>query len=101
MTIEDIDFKLEQVNDSSYAWDLYLLKTVKPKTGMARQELVLDSYGLPLDAAIRKIVSFRISQKHDVLDLPTYIRLYQKAVDEVTSMTRGMIIDKDIDDSNV
>jgi hypothetical protein len=32
MTIEDVDFKLEQVSDSSFSWDLYLLKTIKPRT---------------------------------------------------------------------
>lgn len=101
MTIEDVDFKLEQVSDSSFSWDLYLLKTIKPRTGMPRQEFVLDGYGMPLDAAIRRISAFRISQKHDILDLPTYLRLYQDTVDKVTSMTRGMDIDKEIDNSNV
>ena len=36
MVIEEADFRMESVGDSSHFWDLSVLRTVKSKEGTAR-----------------------------------------------------------------
>lgn len=45
-------------------FDLELLHIVRPKGGEPREEFKIVGYGLPLDAAIKRIISYRIQSKH-------------------------------------
>ena len=103
MIIEEYDFKAEQVGGTSYLWDLYLLKTIKPKVGPSREELTIDGYGMPLDSVIRRIASFRMNKKHpeEALDMKTYLKEYKDILDKLTEQCRSISIDSAIDESNV
>lgn len=103
MTIQGDDFKLEQISNSAIFWDLYLLKTIRPKGCSARQELTLDSYSLTLDYAIRKIISFRLHNKHEeeAITLSEYLREYREGIDKLTELCKSLPKDSDIDIANV
>lgn len=78
MVIEEKDFRMTQINQSSPFWDLELLKTIRPKGGEARQEFVNVGYGLTLGHCLKSIVNFRIACKHteDVLSMKEYLKEY-------------------------
>ena len=78
MIIEESDFRLENSNDFSQFWDLELLYTVKPKSGESRQEFKNSGYGLILEAAIKRIINYRISKKHETLSLAQYLKEYKE-----------------------
>ena len=101
MKIAESDFELIQPNESAHYWDLYLLKTIKPKIGPEREELTLDAYGVPLDLAIRKIAAFRMNKRYDSLTMKEYLKNYREIIDDLTERCRVMPIDPDVTDSNV
>lgn len=78
MTIEEKDFRMTQISQSSPFWDLEVLKTIKPKGGVARQEFVNVGYGMTLAHCLRTIVSYRIAVKHseDVVSMKQYLKEY-------------------------
>lgn len=86
MVIEESDFKLTQVSESSSFWDLELLSIVRPKGKEARQEFKNAGYGLTLSSAIRKIASFRIAQKHgeESLTMQQYLKEYKEIIDNLS-----------------
>ena len=81
MTIKEKDFKLTPVNESSPMFDLELLHIVRPKGGEPREEFKIAGYGLPLDAAIKRIISYRIQSKHG--DLKKYLEDYKQIQKEI------------------
>ena len=85
MTIEEKDFRLTPVNESSPMFDLELLYIVKPKGGEPREEFKVAGYGLPLDAAIRRIISYRIQSKHrdETISLKEYLEDYKQIQKEI------------------
>lgn len=79
MIIEEQDFKLTSIkNDGSPFWDLELLFTITPKKGESRKEFKNAGYGLTLENAIKRIINFRIENRHSVLDLKQYLDEYKK-----------------------
>lgn len=79
MIIEEQDFKLTSIkNDGSPFWDLELLFTITPKKGESRKEFKNAGYGLTLENAIKRIINFRIENRHPVLDLKQYLDEYKK-----------------------
>ena len=79
MIIEEQDFKLTSIkNDGSLFWDLELLFTITPKKGESRKEFKNAGYGLTLENAIKRIINFRIENRHSVLDLKQYLDEYKK-----------------------
>lgn len=85
MIIEEKDFRLTPVNDSSPMFDLELLHIVKPKGGEPREEFKVAGYGLPLEAVIKRIISFRIQSKHgdDAISLKEYLEDYKQIQKEI------------------
>lgn len=88
MTIEEKDFKLVPVSDSSPKFDLYLLHVVKPKGGEPREEFKDPLYGLPLESAIQRIINYRISKKYGegVITMKTYLTEYKQIKEEITKL---------------
>lgn len=76
MVIEEKDFRMTQISQSSSFWDLELLKTIKPKGGVARQEFVNAGYGMTLGHCLKSIVNFRIASRHidEALSLKEYLK---------------------------
>ena len=75
MVIEEKDFRMTQISQSSPFWDLELLKTIKPKGGEPRQEFVNVGYGMTVPHCLRAIVNYRIACKHteDAISMKQYL----------------------------
>lgn len=103
MTIEESDFKLVPVDYSSSKFDLYLLKTIKPKGCASRQEMTLAAYGCPLESAILRIASYRIQSKHEdeAITLLQYLKELNKMIDKLNIVCHKESIDLDVEESNV
>lgn len=78
MTIESNDFKLIPISESSPFFDLELLFIVRPKGKESREEWQIEGYGMPLEAAIKRIIQYRLSKKHieEALSLKQYLTEY-------------------------
>lgn len=85
MTIKEKDFKLTPVNESSPMFDLELLHIVRPKGGEPREEFKIAGYGLPLEAVIKRIISFRIQSKRgdETISLKEYLEDYKQIQKEI------------------
>ena len=85
MVIEEKDFRFTPVNDSSPMFDLELLHIIKPKGGEPREEFKVAGYGLPLEAVIKRIISFRIQSKHgdETISLKEYLEDYKQIQKEI------------------
>lgn len=78
MIIEEKDFRLIPVSDSSTLFDLELLYTIRPKGKEIRQEFKNVAYGISLELAIKKVVQYRISCRYDVISLGNYLSEFKK-----------------------
>lgn len=78
MIIEEKDFRLIPVSDSSTLFDLELLYTIKPKGKEIRQEFKNIAYGISLELAIKKVIQYRISCNHDIISLGNYLSEFKK-----------------------
>ena len=58
MVIEEEDFKLTPVSDSSVNFDLELLYKVQPRGKEARMEFKNVAYGISLDHAVHRIAQY-------------------------------------------
>lgn len=88
MIIQEEDFKLESISDSSLFFDLELLHTIKPKGGEERQEFKVAGYGLQLETAMKKIVQYRISVKHrdKALSMAEYMKEFKKIYQDISKL---------------
>lgn len=84
MTIEEPDFRLTPCGTNSF-WDLELLYTIKPKGGEARQEFKNAGYGLTLEGALKRIISYRIQCKYPkaALKFKDYLKEYKEQVSKL------------------
>lgn len=90
MVIEESDFRLTSVNEYSTKWDLELLYTVRPKGKEARTEFKAVAYGLPLESALKRVINFRISNKHqDVISLKDYLKEYKDQLNQLNHLLYG------------
>lgn len=90
MVIEEADFRMESVGDSSHFWDLSVLRTVKSKEG-ERQELKIAAYGVPLLTCLKIITNYRVEMKHpESMSLATYIADYREAIQRLEELTKGI-----------
>ena len=83
IVIEEKDFVLISTHDYGHFYDLYLLKTVKPKGKPERQELVLDGYGMTFNRCMQRIIDNRIERKQEVLTIKEYITLFKEESDKL------------------
>jgi len=77
MTLEDTDYRLVPIDDDgSPFFDLYLMKTIRPKGGPARKEMTLVAYGMTLRSAIERIASYRVQKRHpeEALQIRQYFK---------------------------
>lgn len=101
MVIEDKDFRMTQINQSSPFWDLEVLKTIKPKGGVARQELTNVGYGMTLGHCLKSIVNFRLSNKHleDVVSMKQYLKEYIAEIKSIKSyIDEALLEDQKVED---
>ena len=83
MVIEEKDFRLTPVSDSSPRYDLELLYRIQPKGKEARLEFKNVAYGITLEHAIKKIAHYRICCKHneEAISLLTYFKEFKDELD--------------------
>lgn len=90
MTIEESDFRLTSVNEYSTKWDLELLYTIRPKGKEARTEFKAVAYGLPLESALKRVINFRINNKHqDTISLKDYLKEYKDQLNQLNHLLYG------------
>lgn len=85
MIIEEKDFKLIPIDDSSNLFDLELLYKVQPRGKESRMEFKNVAYGIGLANAIRRVAHYRVSQNHkeEAITLVTYFRDFIKEIDSL------------------
>lgn len=88
MVIEEKDFRLTPVSESSSMFDLELMYTVHPKGKEARQEFKNVAYGISLESALKKVIQYRISCKHDTTDLATYLKDFREELDSLKALCK-------------
>ena len=86
MIIEEKDFRLTPVSETSPMFDLELLYTVRPKGKEARQEFKNVAYGISLESALRKVIQYRVSCKRDTTDLSTYLKDFREELDSLKAL---------------
>ena len=88
MIIQEDDFKLTSVSDSSPLFDLELLKIVNKGKNNEKKEFQNAGYGLPLESAIKKIATYRLNNKlgDDPIGLKVYIEAYKEIVNEIKKL---------------
>ena len=90
MTIEEKDFKIIPVSDDSPFFDVELLYVVKSRNGENRLEFKNSGYGLPLEAALRKVAHYKVACKHrdEAIKLKTYVEEYKQATQELLNLLK-------------
>ena len=88
MVIEEEDFKLTPINDSSVNFDLELLCKVQPRGKEARMEFKNVAYGISLDHAVHRIAQYRVNQKHqnEAITLLTYFKEFKEELDSLKAL---------------
>lgn len=86
MIIEEQDFRLISIDDSSNCFDLELLYTVNKGKPKERTEFRNSGYGLPFHRALEKIIINRIGKKQNVYDLKTFLQEYKSEVDSIKKL---------------
>lgn len=81
MTIEEHDFTLTQLSDSSPFFDLELLHTTKS----GKSEMQTAAYGVTIESAIKRIANYRINENSsDSLTMQEYLNQYRIELDKLT-----------------
>lgn len=88
MVIEEKDFRLIPVSESSPMFDLELLYTIRPKGKEARQEFKNAGYGMNLETALKKVIQYRLSCKHNTIDIATYLQEFRVELDSLKELCR-------------
>lgn len=86
MIIEEKDFRLTPVSETSPMFDLELLYTVRPRGKEARQEFKNVAYGISLESALKKVIQYRVSCKHDTTNLETYLKDFREELDSLKAL---------------
>lgn len=88
MIIEENDFRLIPVSDSSLQYDLELLYKIQPKGKEARLEFKNVAYGVGLEYAIKKIAHYRVCCKHneEAIKLKTYFKEFKEELDSLKTL---------------
>lgn len=86
MIIEESDFRLEQINDTSDRFDLELLHTVNKGKSNEKQEFKNVAYGISLVGAMKRIILYRMNQKHETLSLKEFLKEYKIESEKVCKL---------------
>lgn len=88
--IEGPDYKIIPVKDDLVFFDVEVLYIVNKGKENERSEYRNIAYGVPLDAAIRRIAGYRINNKiKDITDLKTYLKEYKETISEIRKLCEG------------
>lgn len=88
MVIEESDFKLTSIDNSSPLFDLELLYTVNKGKANERNEFKNEAYGISLESALKRIISYRLNLKYDVLTLREYLANYKEELEKLKDICK-------------
>lgn len=86
MTIQEEDFILTPVKPSYPLFDVDLLQTVNKGKSNERKEFKNVAYGVSLDYAIMMIISNRLNNNYEVMDLKNYIIKFREGINELKNL---------------
>lgn len=88
MVIEEKDFRLIPISDSSPKYDLELLHLIQPKGKEARLEFKNVAYGIDLENAIKRIAHFRVCRNHkdEAVKLVTYFEELKAELNSIRTL---------------
>lgn len=88
MIIEEKDFRLTPVDESSPMFDLDLLYIIKPNGKESRLEFKNAGYGLTLQNAIKKVAQYRVACNHkdEAVTLLAYFEEFKKELDSLKQL---------------
>jgi hypothetical protein len=88
MVIEEKDFRLIPISESSPMFDLELLYIIRPKGKEERQEFKNAAYGISLEAALKEVAHYRIYYRHEdnTIDLKTYLTEFKEEVSKLKEL---------------
>lgn len=91
MIIEEKDYRLESISDSSPLFDLELLRVVNKGKDNERHELKNAAYGIPLDSAIKKIAHYRTCNKfpEGKATMLEYLDTFNSIIQDIKSFVEG------------
>ena len=88
MVIEESDFKLEY-EENSNKFDLYLLHIINAKDeDKRREEFKIDGYGISLESAIKRIISYRLEKRLNVTTLKDYLLQYKEELKNIENLIK-------------
>jgi hypothetical protein len=78
MIIEESDFRLETVDDTTPLFDLELLHTVNKGKSNERSEFKVVAYGITLDNALKRVIYYRLNNenKDKAITLAQFLKRY-------------------------
>lgn len=88
MVIEEKDFRLVPVSETSELFDLEILYTVNKGKENERQEFRNCAYGISLESAIKKVTTYRLNSKFgdDPISLSVYLESYKDIINEIKQL---------------
>lgn len=88
MVIEEEDFRLVPVSETSPMFDLELLYTIKPKGKEERKEFKVVAYGLSLETALKKVAHYRTYCKYTdkAIQIITYLNAFQEELNKLKQL---------------
>lgn len=92
MVIQEVDFRLTSIGEADVLWDLELLYTINGKNKETREEFKIAAYGIPLTAAMLRIVNFRINKKigETPMTMKEYLKEYKLHMLEIKKSVKGL-----------
>lgn len=89
MKIEEEDFILTPITDSSLIYDLEILCTINSKSKESRKEFKTVAYGITIEYALKMIAQHRITSKYDSINLSTYLSEYKKEIKSLEDLCKN------------
>lgn len=74
MVIEENDFKIISIDDSTPCFDLELLYTVNKGKSNERVEFRNAGYGMSFENALKKIIMYRLNKKCDTISMKDFFK---------------------------
>lgn len=83
MIIEGEFYRLTPISEHSSKYDLELLYDIKGKN--PRKEYKIASYGIPIEIAIKRIITYAVNKKFDneVITLKEFLSEYKEETDKI------------------
>ena len=88
MVIEESDFRLIPISESSPLYDLELLYTISPRGKESRMEFKNVAYGITLESAIKRIAHYKVYCNHsdEVIKLQAYLKEFTEALESLKNL---------------